>query len=69
MNITEIKYEMSMDVKTLDTTNEELQNEYNYIMAENLTRKLLKKGLISEDEFNKIMKKNVAVFSPFFSRI
>ena len=51
------------------TTDAELQNEYNYILAENFTQKLLEKGLISVDEFNKIMEKNKAVFSTFFARI
>ena len=50
-------------------TDAELQNEYNYILAENLTKKLLEKGLISVDEFNKIMEKNRRTFSPLFSRI
>ena len=47
----------------------ELQNEYNYLLAENFTKKLLEKGLISVDEFNKIMAKNQESFSPFFVRI
>ena len=47
----------------------ELQNEYNYILAENITKKLLEKGLISVGEFNKIMAKNRESFSPFFARI
>lgn len=47
----------------------ELQNEYNYLLAENITKKLLEKGLISVDEFNKIMAKNRESFSPFFTRI
>ena len=47
----------------------ELQNEYNYLLAENLTKKLLEKGLISVDEFDKIMEKNRRTFSPLFSRI
>ncbi len=50
-------------------TNEEMQNEYDYILAEQMTRKLLDKGLISMDEFNKIMVKNRQSFSPFISRI
>ena len=50
-------------------TDAELQNEYNYILAENITKKLLEKGLISVDEFNKIMEKNRRTFSPFFARI
>ena len=47
----------------------ELQNEYNYILAENITKKLLEKGLVSVDDFNKIMAKNRESFSPFFARI
>lgn len=50
-------------------TDVELQNEYNYILAENITKKLLEKGLVSVDEFNKIMAKNRESFSPFFARI
>ena len=38
-------------------TDQEMQNEYNYILAEQLTKKLLDRGLISEEEFNKIMAK------------
>ena len=47
----------------------ELQNEYNYILAENFTKKLLEMGFVSEGEFNKIMTKNRESFSPFFARI
>ena len=50
-------------------TNEEMQNEYNYILAEQMTRKLLDRGLISVDEFDKIMAKNRRFFSPFISKI
>lgn len=50
-------------------TNEEMQNEYNYILAEQMTRKLLDQGLISVDEFDKIMVKNRRSFSPFISKI
>ena len=47
----------------------ELQNEKNYILAENFTKKLLEMGLVSEGEFNKIMAINRESFSPFFARI
>lgn len=50
-------------------TNEEMQNEYNYILAEQMTKKLLDRGLISVDEFDKIMAKNRRSFSPFISKI
>ena len=50
-------------------TNEQMQNEYDYSLAEQLTRKLLDKGLISVDEFHKIMAKNRQTFSPFIAKI
>ena len=50
-------------------TDAEMQNEYNYILAEQMTRKLLDKSLISEEEFDKIMAKNRRSFSPFISKI
>ena len=50
-------------------TDAEMQNEYNYILAEQMTRKLLDKGLISDEEFDKIMSKNRLSFSPFISKI
>ena len=46
-------------------TNEQLQNEYNYIRAEQITRKMLKKGLISTGEYDRIMAENRRVFSPY----
>lgn len=50
-------------------TDEEMQNEYDYFLAEQLTRKLLEKGLISVDEFTRIMVKNRETFSPFLAKI
>ena len=50
-------------------TDEEMQNEYNYILAEQMTRKLLEEGLITVGEFDKIMAKNRRSFSPFVSKI
>jgi hypothetical protein len=45
-------------------TEEELQHEYDYIRTEQMTKRLLDKGLITVDEFNKIMKLNQQIFSP-----
>ena len=45
-------------------TNEQLQNEYNYIRAEQITRKMLEKGLISAGEYDRIMTENRQLFSP-----
>ena len=48
-------------------TNEQLQNEYNYIRAEQITRKVLEKGLISAGEYDRIMAENRRVFSPYLA--
>ena len=58
-----------MNTEVLKPTNEEMQNEYNYYLAEQLTKKLLDEGLISIDEFDKIMAKNRQSLSPFISKI
>ena len=50
-------------------TDEEMRNEYSYMLAEQMTRKLLDKGLISQDEFEKIMLRNRQSFSPYISKI
>ena len=50
-------------------TDQEMQNEYNYFLADQMTKKLFDKGLISVDEFNKIMVKNRRSFSPLISKI
>lgn len=69
MNITQIKDTNAGMPAVSRPSDAELQNEYNYILAENFTKKLLEKGLISLDEFDKIMVKNRESFSPFFARI
>lgn len=45
------------------------QNEYNYVLAQQITKSLLVKGLITEAEFNKITAKNRESFSPLLGRI
>ena len=48
---------------------EKMQNEYNYVLAQQLTKRLLEAGLITKDEFNKITAKNRESFSPLLGRI
>ena len=58
-----------MNTEVPKPTNEEMQNEYNYYLAEQLTKRLLDEGLISSDEFDKIMARKRKTFSPFISKI
>jgi hypothetical protein len=52
-----------------DLTPEQLANECNYIRAEKITRKMLEKGLITQDEFDKIMEENRKSFSPYLASL
>ena len=48
---------------------EQMQNEYNYVFAQQITKRLLEAGLITKDEFNKITSKNRESFSPLLAEI
>ena len=50
-------------------TEEELQHEYDYFVAQHILKKLLDMGNISVDVFNKITEKNRRTFSPYLSEI
>ena len=46
-------------------TAEQMQQDFNYKMAQKFTNELLDRGLISVDEFNKITALNRESFSPY----
>ena len=48
-------------------THEQLQREINYLRAEQITKKMLDQGLITEDEYKAIMKENRKTFKPFLA--
>lgn len=50
--------------QTLVITDEKLKNEFDYMIAQQILRNMFKKGLISQDEFNKISVLNCEKFSP-----
>ena len=50
-------------------TEEELQHEFDYFVAQQMLKKLLDMGNISVDVFNKITEKNRLTFSPYLSEI
>lgn len=47
----------------------QLQCEFDYIQAEKLLKRMLENGLITMDEFNKIIAMNRETFSPVLARI
>jgi len=48
---------------------EALQREFDYYMAEKVLHQMLEKGLITKEEFNKIMGLNRETFSPMLAQI
>ena len=50
-------------------TDDEMQRDYDYILAEEITKRMLHQFLISQDEFQKIMTCNLVSFSPYISKI
>lgn len=69
MNITQIAGTAELGSVAPQPTEEELQREYNYMLAKELTEKLLATGLITENEFEKVMAKNQKSFQPLIGRI
>ena len=69
MNVTQIIGHGTSTDDCSKPTNQDMQNEYDYILAEQMTKNLLSQGLITDDEYEKIMAKNRDSFSPFISRI
>jgi hypothetical protein len=50
-------------------SSEQLQREFDYHRAEKMLRKMLEKELISQEEFNKMMRLNRESFSPMLAQI
>jgi len=48
---------------------EQLQHEYDYLLAQQILESMLKNDLITVDEFNKITALNRQSFSPALARI
>lgn len=70
MQVTKLTPEqMNATPKKHEYTEEELQQEYGYMLAQQMTQKLLEKGLISEGEYHKITAKNLEIFAPKLAAI
>ena len=56
-------------VKLKGISTEQLQREFDYLMAEKLLKKMQEKGLITEGELQKINALNRQTFSPVLAKI
>jgi uncharacterized protein HemY len=57
------------ETKYSKITQEEIQREVDYWRAYKILQKMLKAGLISEEEFHKIDKLNIKTFSPMYAQL
>ena len=69
MQVTKLDADDSVKFEAVKPTEDALKNEYDYLIAEKLTKKLLEKSFINQSEFDKIMAKNRETFSPFLAEI
>ena len=68
MNITQIQVS-SLSGQRVERTDDDLRREFNYIAAEQITKKLFEKGLITPGEFDSIMAENRRKFSPAIAKV
>ena len=60
---------INLQVAPRAMTQDAMQKDFEYEMAQKLTKKLYAKGVISVDEMNRIMALNKEKFSPFYGEI
>ena len=69
MQVTEVTSTTMPQYHTGNITQEQLQQEFNFMRAEQITRTMLNQGLITADEYRRIMVENVVTFPTFISQI
>ena len=70
MQVTKITEEQTLPNSVVKpVTEDSMEREFDYYVAQKLSQDMLEKGLISVDEFNKIIQKNRQTFSPFLAEI
>ena len=57
------------EVQTETISEEQMQNEFDYMMAQQMLKNMLEKGMISLAEFDKISALNLEIFSPELASI
>lgn len=66
-NVTDGKPEINYEKKPV--SHEQLQHEYDYYLAQQILKSMLKNNLITVDEFNQITALNRRSFSPALAQI
>ena len=69
MQVTEVTSATTSSTALSQITHEQLQQEFNFLRAENNTKNMLNQGLITPDEYRRIMVENKVTFPTFISQI
>ena len=69
MQVTEVTSTTMPQCHTGNITQDQLQQEFNFMRAEQITRTMLNQGLITPDEYRLIMIENMVAFPTFISSI
>ena len=69
MKVTKLEDVDSIQYKSEKLSETVLKNEHDYLVAMKITKKLFEKGLISQDEYDKIVAKNRETFPPLLAEI
>ena len=69
MQVTEFVSASTPSTELSQITQEQLQQEFNFLRAENITKNMLNQGLITPDEYRLIMAENLITFPTFISQI
>lgn len=69
MQVTEVTSTTMPQCYTGNITQDQLQQEFNFLRAEQITRTMLNQGLITADEYRRIMVENTITFPTFISSI
>ena len=69
MQVTEVTSASEPLTVLSQITHEQLQHEFNFLRAEHFTKTMLNQGLITADEYRRIMVENMITFPTFISSI
>ena len=69
MQVTEVTSVTTPSTALSRISQEQLQQEFNFLWAEHLTKTMLNRGLITPDEYRLIMIENMVTFPTFISSI
>ena len=69
MQVTEVTSVTTPSTALSRISQEQLQQEFNFLRAEHLTKTMLNRGLITPDEYRLIMAENKVTFPTFISQI